>query len=247
MTPTDIKGLWYDAAQHAYWMRAKDGMRLRLRTDPSLLTEYEYREGKRPLRHWYSAVPSVTAILARAGLSDISRVTPEALARGTAVHAACEDWMRQCPDWERPDWRETYEPLGYKAPHETIEYLLGFNAFMVDLRWKPLHSERVVFSRQHWYCGRMDCVFELPSQKKRKKNVLVDLKTNTMPEHVGVQLAAYRWAAIESKIPIHSAICLVLKPNTYRVWDHDKEGSPREDWHKFKEALTNGTHRKNEE
>lgn len=205
MQSTAVKNLFYRDEDHTYWWRKHKPVSRGIVRDFTC----------------HQAVPSITAILARGGLSRIDNVPEAALRRGTAVHALCEEYLGGIIE-QNP-----------KALNQ-MAYLKGFDQFVRDMQWKPIHSERVIFSRQHWYCGRLDAIFELPSQKKRKKNILVEIKTNTRPDSVGPQLAAQKWAAIESKIPVHAAGCLTLLPNDYRWWEQKE---PERDWQRFRECL----------
>lgn len=217
---TVVKRLTYRDSDHTYWYMSRSKLRL--------------------------VVPGITSILARAGLSNIENVTPEALTRGTAVHSACEadlektrDFAGECkrcgdPCYDGNDVRHECPPGFLTTDNEVAAYLDGFRRFIRDTGYTPVESERVIFSKQHWYAGRLDCILEMSSLKKRKRRLLVEIKTNTRPDCVGVQLSAQKWAAQECGLRVDEAGCLVLKPNSYSWWEHK---TSQQDWQRFQEAL----------
>lgn len=205
MIQTVVKGLFFSEPEHKYFMRVGRCT----------------KAGCVPFRE----VPGITSILARAGLSNIENVTPEALARGTAVHLMCESHIRG----------DKIRSLRTEHNVDSIfRYLWRFEDFLKDTGYAPVESERVIFSKQHWYAGRLDCILEMPSLKKRKRRLLVEIKTNTRPDCVGVQLSAQKWAAQECGLRVDEAGSLVLKPNNYDWKEHK---TALQDWHRFQEAL----------
>lgn len=128
-------------------------------------------------------VPSVTQVLAR--LTDYASIPPEVLAmaaaRGKAVHHAVE--------------LDVAEDLDEEDLHEEVRgRLAGWRAFRQALNFRPMGSEVRVYSRRHGYAGTLDLWGYL-----RGVPTVIDVKaTYAIPEHVGIQLAAYAQALNES-------------------------------------------------
>lgn len=152
------------------------------------------------------SVPGVTSILAP--LSTLDRVPPATLEhaakRGTAVHRACELYLKD--DLDEASLDEQIAPYFYQ-----------FVKFLRESGFKPTHSERQVYSDKHWYAGTLDLFGPL-----RRKTALIDIKTPIiMYPSTGPQTAAYEQAhrereQIKKSHQIHR-YGLKLQPSYYEL------------------------------
>lgn len=161
-------------------------------------------------------VPSVTQIIKRAGLSDMSFVPLEALDRGTRVHAEIAEWLT-C------DWLHG-QPTGHLA--QVIRFLSDTNADV-------LHVERIVYHRGLKYAGRIDLIVRIGG-----RIWILDFKLNSTYAGVGPQLAAYRAAFNHGRRRglVEKIGAVVLTETSYRLHDF---GSGEYEWGQFREALRN--------
>jgi hypothetical protein len=173
-------------------------------------------------RHIYSvdgrAIPSVTQILEACGVVDYSYLPPEtrkmALARGSAVHLAC-----QFDD--EGDFDEASAP-------ELLPYVEAWRRFCAEQGMTFLDIERRVYSAKYGYAGTLDRI----GTNGRDDLCLIDLKTNSSEGWVRLQTAAYAGALDEPRRYLRG--CAELhKDGTYRaMW------FPAAEWQKdFSEFL----------
>lgn len=157
-------------------------------------------------RHRYflngSRVPNVTRILER-GREPVDRfdrwfATVQAAADiGTAVHSFAE----QCLKGLRPPL-----PTDPGAQNSARAFLRWLSAHDV----KPVHCERVCYSKKHGYCGTLDCEAVVDGQL-----TLIDFKTSSkIHGDDRLQLAAYQQARTEETGQRYRRIVLRLDKQT---------------------------------
>jgi hypothetical protein len=133
-------------------------------------------------------VPSVTEILG--DLSTVKRLDPSWLAaareRGQLVHKVVELHNQNDLD------ESSVDP-------SLAGYLKAWKRFCSDLLFKPLATERVVYSQRWGFAGKLD-VLGVWQPNKWRRFCLPEVKTgNKDPTH-GPQTAAYLKAAVEMQI-----------------------------------------------
>ena len=103
--------------------------------------------------------------------------TKEAASIGTLVHGWVEEFIKG-KNPERPK-----DERAQKSINAFLEWWYGNEVQVLEV-------EKVVFSKQHWYAGKMDFLAIINGKK-----TLADIKTSSgiYPE-MGLQLAAYRMA-----------------------------------------------------
>ena len=169
-------------------------------------------------------VPSVTQVLARAGICDYSFVDEEtreySMARGTSVH-----WMTQLEDEGGLDYR--------RVPWKLRGYRKAWRAWKQASEFRPVTIEQQFISR-YGYAGIIDRVGSLPPLYY--PNVVVDIKTGAVPDWARYQLAAYsvfaagdnpKYAAHFRRIAVR--LCL---DGTYKVREFPR-ATWQLDWCKF--------------
>jgi len=125
-------------------------------------------------------MPSVTQILQAEGFINYDGI-PEAIrefamARGTAVHEACEYWDQ--------------DDLNIDDLDEELEgYLEAWKSFKKDRRFSPTEIEKPVYQEDYRYAGKLDRLGTLDGDK-----AVVDIKTGKVQKWTGLQLAAYEYA-----------------------------------------------------
>jgi hypothetical protein len=135
-----------------------------------------------PARHHYflngRRIPGVTEVLTYGGLLDYDFLSREhraaCLARGQAVHR-----LTQLNDEDRL--------VESNVPPELAGYLESWRRFRLDYQFRPTLIERRVYNRQFNFAGCLDRT----GQIRGGAQVLLDLKTNTAPDAVPIQLSAY--------------------------------------------------------
>lgn len=140
------------------------------------------------LRHIYTTdkgeiVPSVSQVLALAGISDVSGIPAHILDRasaiGTAVHQACEYLDHNDLDLDSLD------PL-------IVGYVVGYQKFKEDTGFIPELIEHRMITKQGGIAYGM-CVDRTGTIKNSK--VLLDIKTSAKPQSSwAIQTAAYECA-----------------------------------------------------
>ncbi len=168
-------------------------------------------------------IPSVTQILARAGISDHTFVPQEALQRGTNVHKEIEILIR-------------YDLKDKSVRFSESLRLKQARKFLYESKTRIVTQEEIVFNRDLWYVGRLDCIAVIDGV-----TWLLDWKCNTLPKSVGPQLAAYKeaWNATHKRIKIQKVGAVVLKEDSYQLIDSESSLWPtdhRTDWQRFKTA-----------
>lgn len=105
-------------------------------------------------------------------------VSKEATDIGTIVHDYCE-WFACGIDMPMPEIPQALNGIQW--------FLARYKSNEI----KFIHTERLIYSRQHNYCGKFDALIE-----RNGKKCLVDFKTSKWfyPLEMGMQLAAYRAA-----------------------------------------------------
>lgn len=124
-------------------------------------------------------LPSVTQILAVAGLTDWTYCTTWARERGSVVHKAVHLALTEGLDWSTLD-----EPL-----HPYVSAALQAVA---DLGGETLASERRILSKLYGYAGTLDWL-----GKVNGRLTLWDWKTGPLVPAYGLQIAAYAEAYAE--------------------------------------------------
>ena len=132
-------------------------------------------------------LPSVTQVLALAGLTDWSHVAEWARERGSLVHKAIHLELTTGLDWSSV--HESFHPY-ISAELQAIE----------DLGAEVVFSELRVFSRIYGYAGTLDRVVRLP---RGASSVLAEWDTKTGPviDAYALQTAAYAEALHEMELP----------------------------------------------
>jgi hypothetical protein len=140
--------------------------------------------------HTYRAggviVPSVTQILEAVGVVDYSYLPPAtrnmALARGSAVHLACQF------DDEGDLDEGALDPA-------LLPYVLAWRAYRAEVGFVPQEIERRVHSSRYGYAGTLDRT----GTNGRGDLCLIDLKTSRAEGWVKLQTAAYTGALDEPR------------------------------------------------
>jgi hypothetical protein len=186
-------------------------------------------------------IPSVTQVLAKAGICDYSFVSEEmreySMKRGTSVH-----WMLQLEDEGALNYRKVPSSLrGYRRAYQTWKKRSLFHPLMIE------HQ----FVSNFGFAGIVDRAGTFPSVAVlgRGSSAIVDIKTGDVPDWARYQLAAY-CVGIEPQLALARylrRIAIRLRPDgTYKVkefplctWDVD--------FSKFMHALekANGSSRSN--
>jgi hypothetical protein len=170
-----------------------------------------------------SIVPSVTQILARAGICDFSFVEEEtrirAMERGTSVH-----WLARLEDEGLLDYRQV--PIGLRP------YRKGWNDWKKASGFIPELIEHPFISH-YGYAGTIDRYGKLPKTLSypNGSTAVVDLKTGEIAEWVRFQLVAYAMRMHPTPAVARNIrrIAVALRKNgTYSVrefpqksWDYD--------------------------
>lgn len=136
------------------------------------------------VRHVYTVngvvKPSVTQVLKSVGIADFSDIPSDrseaGMARGTAVHKACQLAVDGDLDWDTLD--ETVFP-----------YASAFWKWKESTGFQPALCEYVAYHHLYDYCGTLDYDGTFPDGTK----AVLDLKTGEgkVEDWVGIQLAAY--------------------------------------------------------
>lgn len=160
-----------------------------------------------PVAHRYTLdgreLPSVTQILGR--YEDWSAIPPgireAALARGRRIHAACALMLD-----------------GFIGPHDSGDdiapYLVQFERFLAESGFVATLSEERVFSERLHYAGTLDMYGYLP----KRRLVLIDIKTGSVPRSAGPQTAAYARALKECEgHETRYRYALLLTPGGYKL------------------------------
>jgi hypothetical protein len=143
-----------------------------------------------PSKHEFSrdgvVIPSVTQVLARAGICDFSFVEEEtrihAMKRGTSVH-----WLLQLEDEGALNYRTVPRSLrGYRKAYRDWKRHSSFCPLWVECK----------FVSQYGYAGIIDRAGSFPATTMYLSgtNCVLDFKTGEIPDWVRLQLAAYALA-----------------------------------------------------
>lgn len=132
-------------------------------------------------------LPSVTTILAEAGLTDWTHCSEWARERGSLVHKAIHIELTTGLDWSTVD--ELFHP-----------YISAELQAIKDLDAEIVASELRVVSRMYGYAGTLDRLIRLP-RNGRRVLALWDTKTGPVVDAYGLQTAAYAEALDEMKLP----------------------------------------------
>lgn len=150
-----------------------------------------------PERHEFSKgdqiIPSVTQVLARAGLCDFSFVEEDvrlhAMDRGRSVH-----WMLQLEDEGLLDYRRVPRALRpYREAYKTWKQRSEFHVIGIEER----------FVSPHGFAGIIDRTGSFPATTMylAGTTAVIDFKTGETPDWVRYQLAAYA-LGIEPKVAL---------------------------------------------
>ena len=148
-----------------------------------MLKVIETDNGGHYYMHGDRRIPGVSEILELSGMYDSGgaseAVLENAARRGKELHLAAQDLDRGSADW----WSEDAELRGYMD---------GYQLFKSDFGFKPELIEEPMSDTVSWYAGQLDRTGTILAHDRRLDLVTLDLKfTCAMPDHVGVQLAAY--------------------------------------------------------
>lgn len=168
-------------------------------------------------------VPSVTQIIAGAGLCDFSFVEEEvrirSMERGTSVH-----WLLQLEDEGALNYRQV--PIGLRPYRKAYLGWRRASGFLPELIEKQ-------FISHYGYAGTLDRFGKLPATESFPSGsyALVDFKTGGLQDWIKFQLAAYSMAIHHHPAMAKTIrrIALALHANgTYQVkefpastWEHD--------------------------
>lgn len=123
-------------------------------------------------------LPGVTTVLSAVGIIDYSmipeRIREQALERGSYVHEATAMDDRGELDYDSLDPR-------------LVPYLDAYRAFRDESGFVPEIIEEPVASESMGYAGTPDRLGKLGRQK-----IILDIKTGSVPDWAGLQLAAYK-------------------------------------------------------
>jgi hypothetical protein len=165
-------------------------------------------------------VPSVTEVLASAGLITLDFVTDLALTRGTYVHKAAELY-----DQNRLN-HATVDPI-------VRPYLDAWIKFRKDTGAEMITIEEKIYSTKYYYGGRPDRIVQMD------KKMILDLKTGEQFHPSGaIQMAAYLEAYNETaKEKARGRIIVqLMKDGSYKLPNKDYYGN--NDFNTFLAALT---------
>jgi hypothetical protein len=148
-------------------------------------------------------VPSVTQVLRAGGVATEQYMDRFAADRGSAVHLACSMHLNGDLDPASLDYR-------------LVPYVSAFKRFVAISKWQPIHTEKIVYSTQYGYAGRIDLYGKLNGHY-----ALIDIKTGSIPAWVGVQLSAYILAGLWCEV-IAGQYCkryslLLTNKDTFRL------------------------------
>ena len=146
-------------------------------------------------------LPSVTQVLENVGIIDYDGIPWEtrqmALTRGSNVHLAT-----QLDDEGDLDEDSVGDLMGYVKAWRAAKAALGITSFS--------HIEKRMAHSGFRYAGTMDRMFKGPSGTGE----IIDIKTNTAPWWVRIQLAAYQCLAIANNLGAVSVrIAVELHPD----------------------------------
>lgn len=149
-------------------------------------------------------IPSVTQILKNAGIIDSTFYTEESRLRGTAVHLATQYLDEGNLDWSSLD--ETLIP--YVQAYKKFKDESGFSPDLIEERIyrKATHDRPICLD----YAGTLDRAGTFVILDHDSDYGIVDIKTGSVPEWAGIQLAAYALGLLP-KTPRRFA--LLLKKN----------------------------------
>jgi hypothetical protein len=177
-------------------------------------------------------IPSVTQILAYAGICDFSFVEEEiriaSMQRGTSVH-----WLLQLEDEGALDWRRV--PIRLRPYRKAYQDWKKASGFIPDRNYIEKQ-----FISHFGFAGTMDRYGALPPTTLYPfgSSAIVDFKTGEIPDWVRFQLAAYARTIHENHQMARNVrrIALALRSDgTYSV----KEFPPQTfdyDWARFMKA-----------
>ncbi len=149
-------------------------------------------------------VPSVTQTIDAAGLIDRTGWTEEARERGTAVHALVNQFCVGRICGTGPGILAIEKPL--------CDYYEQFLRFTDTCDFRPIYSERVVYSLKHQYAGTLDLYGIL-----RGKPTIIDVKTGGAPAWALEQMGLYSICCREMKMPVSQVACLELTPKKFSL------------------------------
>lgn len=166
-------------------------------------------------------VPSVTQIMKNAGIIDDRFYNEEARIRGSAVHLATQYLDEGDLDWDSLD-------------DLIVPYVKAYQKFKLDSGFVPEFIEKRIYHKAKPgmavcidYAGTLDragIFADFLPQKRcdliRDKYAVIDLKTGSIPEWAGIQLAAYALGLLP-KMPRRFAL-LLKKDGKYKLQEFKK-------------------------
>lgn len=161
-----------------------------------------------PEKHEYridgEVVPSVTQILTKAGMTDLTFCTEHGLNLGTAIHAAIHLHVTGKLDMDSLD------------PQVQPYYQQWLN-FLNDTNFRVIQTEQPVYHTGLMYAGTLDVRGELNGLQ-----IVMDFKSNSKPRAVQAQLGGYSLAVRSHLFQVDVVACLVLKRDKYRLATFDR-------------------------
>ena len=187
------------------------------------MLEFQFNPDSHEYRHQGRIIPSVTQVIAGAGLCDFSFVDEDtrvhSMARGRSVH-----WMLQLEDEGSLNYRMIPKSLrGYRKAYRAWKCRSGFSVLWIEKR----------FVSPFGFAGTIDRTGSLPvtTMYRSSTSAVVDFKTGGIADWVRYQLCAYSLAidARPGMARMIRRIALSLSPDgTYNVkefplstWDSD--------------------------
>lgn len=155
------------------------------------------------VRHDYSiggvSVPGVTFLLKSVGFDGFGKEWH--LAKGKAVHVACQYLDEGCLDWAT-------------VGDEIVPYISAYERFKLDTGFKPIRIEEPLFNSALRYGGTLD---REGTWNMSEGRVLIDFKSGAISPWTGLQLAGYDLLLPALKLP-RERYALQLKPDgTYNL------------------------------
>ena len=145
-----------------------------------------------PEQHRYTLdggqeIPGVTQVLKDMGLyKPPSQAQQYHKARGGAIHdgTAAVD----AHEWDKS-----------KTSPIIIPYIEAYERFTLDLGFHATHVERAVYSQRYMVAGTLDRIGRItnPASRDYGKIILVDIKSGDPAASVEIQMALYRFMALE--------------------------------------------------
>jgi hypothetical protein len=155
-------------------------------------------------------VPSVTQILDRAGLRDVSRFTEDSRERGRDVHLICA-------------WEDERTLIDTSVDEEYRPHLHAFRKFRRENpRFRPKLIEAPVWDEVRRYAGILDRLEEID---KGESEAVLDIKSGAYDDTTALQTAGYDGALPPPRLRARERFGLYLHDNgTYDLEPYKDPG-----------------------